>query len=175
MAKVSGPMAARSAGQVLNGGKRPRIVKARAGGWTQAKRAAFLGELAATCNVSAALRKVKMGKASVYKLRRRSAEFRSAWSEAIREAYAELEIVLLDRAINGTVKTVVRVDGRRETIREYPNGIALALMKLHSEKAEAANREHDPLHIEEVRERIMRKLAVVRKRLESGEEQDPAE
>ena len=43
----------------------------RHGGWTPARQAAFLRELAATHNVSAAARAVGMGRQSAYKLRAR--------------------------------------------------------------------------------------------------------
>lgn len=157
-------------GTRLRGGSKPQIRKAEPGGWTPAKQKAFLSELAATCNVTAALRAVNMTDSNVYRLRKRSAEFRAAWAEALREGYAKLELVLLERAIDGTVKTVVRDDGRTDTIREYPNNVALALLKMHKEGAAVADQQYDPAEIDLVRARIMKKLAIVRTRIEAGEE-----
>lgn len=155
--------------EVLTGGKAPKVRKARVV-WTKAKKAAFLAALAESCNVRLALRRVRMKRTSLYDERRRCAAFRAGWAEAIREGYARLELELLDRAMNGTVKTVVRSDGRSETVKEYPNAVALSLLRMHRDKAESAEREYDPEEIEEVRERILKKLEVVRKRRDAGEE-----
>jgi hypothetical protein len=153
----------------VGGEKIVKVRRVRKDGWTEAKKREFLAELAATCNVTLALERVGMEKSSLYRLRRRSAKFRADWAEALRVSYAKLELELLDRAMNGTVKTIVRGDGRTETIREYPNGIALALLKIHKDKVAEAEVEHDPVQIEEVRQRIMRKLAIVKQRIEDGE------
>jgi len=155
---------------VLRGTKAPKKCKPRKDEWTEAQKERFLVELAASCNVSHALRKVRKSSSSLYRLRRREAEFRAGWSQALSEGYAKLELELLDRAMNGTVKTVVRGDGRTETITEYPNNIALALLKAHKETAAEAEAEYDSAQIEEVRERIIRKLGIVRQRMEEGEE-----
>lgn len=151
----------------LAGGTKPQVRRKKSG-WTAARRNAFLAELAATCNVAASLRKVKMGETGVYKLRRQSAEFRAAWAEALREGYAKLELMLLERAMNGTVKTVTRPGGAVDKTHEYPNALALALLRMHKDGVAAAEADHDATDIEAVRERIGRKLAAVRKRLEAS-------
>lgn len=156
-------------GLVLKGGRRPQLIKGRKGGWTAAKRKAFTAELAATCNVAASLRVVGMSTSSLYRLRQRSAEFRAQWAEALREGYAKLELTLLDRAMNGTVKTVIRADGSVDKTIEYPNAIALALLRMHKDSVAEAAAEHDSVEIEDVRKRIARKLAMVRKRIEQEE------
>ncbi len=153
----------------LVGGKKPQIRKKK-GGWTPAKQRAFIDELGATCNISAALRKVRMSDSGLRALRRRSAEFRALWAEALREGYARLELVMLERMMNGTVKTVTRADGSVDKTHEYPNHIALQLLRLHKSNVAEAEAEHDPEEIEAARERILRKLAAVRKRLERDED-----
>ena len=150
----------------LIGGKKPQM-RAKKGGWTAAKRKAFLAELAATCNIAASLRKVKMSRQGLDKLRERSAEFRAGIVEAIRHAYPNLELALLDRSLNGTVKTVTRPDGSVDKTHEYPNAVALSLLRLHKATAEEAEAEHDPDEMEEVHARLMRKLAAVKKRMEA--------
>jgi hypothetical protein len=156
-------------GMALAGGKKPQV-RRKKGGWTAAKKQRFLHELAATCNISAALRKVRMSESGLGHLRRRSAAFRAQMAEVRSEAYARLELMTLERMMNGTVKTVTRADGSVDKTHEYPNHIALQLLRLHKDKVDEAEAEHDPQEIEAVRQRILRKLAVVRRRLEQGEE-----
>ncbi|MGI8705396.1 MAG: hypothetical protein ACR2JJ_06330 [Sphingomicrobium sp.] len=74
---------------------------------------------------------------------------------------------MLDRALNGTEKIVVRKDGSEERMREYPNQIAMHLLKMHRESAVEANLELDETGIEEVRERLFAKLQRLRKRIET--------
>ena len=69
-------------------------------------------------------------------MRRKShAAFRAAWIEAIAIAYRRLELVLLDRALNGTEKLVTHKDGREERMVHYSNQVALTLFKMHRETA----------------------------------------
>ena len=160
---------------VVTGGKRPQVRKGSKDGWTAAKRARFLEALAETCNIAESLRRVKMGASGLAKLRARDAAFRAGWAVAIREAVARLEVVLLERALNGTVKTVVKAGGQTETMHEYPNAIALQLLRMHRGEAgegggfAAAGAAADGGYeedMEELRKRVMRKLAGVRRRLE---------
>ena len=160
---------ARRGGVTLEGSKRPQLRKARAGSWTAAKRSAFIEELAATCNVAASLRTVGMSAVSVYKLRKRSAEFRAQWAEALREGYAKLEMMLIERAMNGTVKTVTRAGGAVDKTREYPNHVALALLRMHKDKVGEAETAYTEQDLEEVRRRIVRKVAAVNVRAEREE------
>lgn len=166
-------MAKADAGEelILSGGRKPRVRRPRRDGWTAARRRLFLDELAATCNVQAAIRAagMKPGSMSVYALRKRSAAFRAEWARALAEGYAKLELALLDRAMNGTVKTVERGNGMVDKTREYPNGLAIQLLKLHREGAAVAEVEAGSEEVEEVRRRVVRKLSALEKRL-SGEE-----
>lgn len=162
-------MKKRNRGLVLAGGAKPQLRRVRKREWTAAKRRAFIDELAATCNIQAALRVVGMSDSGLYKLRKRDARFRAEWAEALREGYAKLEMMALERAMNGTVKTVTRANGSVDKTHEYPNGLALALLKMHRQNAAAANAEYDEEDIEEVRRRIARKLAALRKRMEAEE------
>ncbi len=156
---------------ILSGGCKPRVRRPRRDGWTAERRRRFLDELAATCNVQAAIRAsgMKPGSMSVYALRKRSAAFRAEWAKALAEGYAKLELALLDRAMNGTVKTVERGNGSVDKTREYPNGLAIQLLKLHREGAAVAEVEAGAEEVEEVRQRVVRKLSALEKRL-SGKE-----
>ena len=67
------------------GGKagRLQVRKAAKGGWTPAKRAAFLEHLAATCNIAASARAVGMAPRGAHALKKRDAVFAADWAGAI--------------------------------------------------------------------------------------------
>jgi len=150
-------------------GGRPQMRTVRKGGWTEAKKTAFFVELAATCNVSAALAKVGMGAPQVYNLRQSDAAFRARWNAALSEGYARLELMLLERAMIGTVRTVRKADGRTETMTEYPNAIALQLLRMHRDTVARHEAEPEPGAVEELRDKIARKLTALAKRVEAEE------
>lgn len=77
--------------------------------------------------------------------------------------------VLLDRAMNGTVKRVPSGGGEKR-IREYPNQLAMALLKRHGETAASIDDMLSEEEADEVRERILLKLSKKRAR---DEAEDP--
>src|SRR5689334_17537058 len=103
--------------------------------WTKEKEAEFLSVLADTCNVTRAAEEAGVSQSGVYKRRKENAAFRAGWLEAISVAYQRLELVLLDRAFNGTEKLVKRRDGSEERMLEYSNQLGLTLLKMHRDTA----------------------------------------
>ncbi len=89
---------------------------------------------------------------------------RAGWLDAVGAAYQRLELVLLDRAFNGTEKLLTRRDGSEERMREYSNQLGLALLKMHRDTATGAAPESEPENIDELRERLFNKLERLRKR-----------
>jgi hypothetical protein len=85
----------------------------------------------------------------------------------VRDAYARLELMMLDRALNGVVKTKTRADGSIETMHEYPNHVAMQLLRMHRETAAEAEEVHDADRIEEVRERLVNRLGRLRRQIEA--------
>lgn len=81
--------------------------KAKRNSWTKARRAAFLAELAASCNVTRAHDAAGMGQRSAYVLRQRDPLFARAWQEALTLGYERLETALLQRALEVTGVLVV--------------------------------------------------------------------
>lgn len=148
---------------VLEGGTRPQVRVPRAGGWTVAKQKVFLSHLAATCNVTRSARAVGMHESGVYQLRARSAEFRAQWAAALDEGYAKLELMMLQRAMNGTVKKVTRAGGVIDRFREYSDATALQLLKAHKDRTRPAADlpEED---VEAARKRILKKLEAIERR-----------
>lgn len=72
--------------------------KAKPGSWTKARRAAFLAELAHSCNVTRAHESADMGHRSAYVLRQRDPVFARQWQAALELGYERLETALLRRA-----------------------------------------------------------------------------
>lgn len=150
------------------GGSKPQMRRASARSWSAAKGGAFLQVLAETLNVSEACRVTKMSSVVVYRRRKTDAAFRAAWNDAIAEGYRRLELVLLERAFNGVEKVIRRRDGSEERMREYPNELALRLLKMHRDTAMDGEAEWETPaeEVSEIRERLVRKLQRLKKRNE---------
>jgi len=95
-------------------GGRLQVRKAAKGGWTPAKRAAFLEHLAATCNIAASARAVGMAPRGAHALKARDAVFAADWAGAIEAAYETLEVRLLAYAL-GEVEGEVEAEAERES------------------------------------------------------------
>lgn len=88
-----------AAGAGGKAGGRLQVRKAAKGGWTPAKRAAFLEHLATTCNIAASARAVGMAPRGAHALKKRDAAFAADWAGAIEAAYETLEVRLLAYAL----------------------------------------------------------------------------
>lgn len=149
---------------VLVGGARPKMQKPSKREWTVSKEDAFLEALEATCNVSAAAREAGVSVSAAYRRRQASASFRVRWHQAIGHAYQRLELALIERSLVGTEKIVRRKDGSEERVMEYPNAIALTLLRMHRETAAEALAEEPPEDMDEIRERLILKIERLRTR-----------
>jgi hypothetical protein len=83
-----------------------QVRRVRRGGFDKAKRKRFLDTLAATCNVTSAVRAAGVAQSSCYRARMRDAAFAAAWEEAIATGYQRLEEALLDYALARVVGEV---------------------------------------------------------------------
>jgi hypothetical protein len=155
---------------VLVGGEKSQVRRGSDRNWSKAKEAKFLSVLAETCNVTLACEAAKVSNSAAYCRRRSDAAFRAGWLDAIGAGYQKLELVLLERALNGTEKVVIKTDGREERMREYPNAIALTLLRMHRDTAAEAETEVPVEDIAEIRERLLEKLQRLRKREEASTE-----
>ena len=164
-----GKRGAKSKELTIVGGSKPQKRKQSKRDWTKATEEEFLTALGETCNVTAAADAAGVSTSGAYKRRKKVAAFRAGWAEAIAAAYQRLELVMLDRALNGTEKIVVRKDGSEERMREYPNQIALHLLKMHRDSAVEAIAEPSDSEVEELRQRLFDKLDRLRKREEARE------
>jgi hypothetical protein len=152
---------------------RPQLRKRAARDWSKAKAERFLKVLAETCNVSEAVRQSKVPMTVAYRRRKMDAGFRADWMDSIATAYSRLELVLLDRAFNGTERIVIRKDGSEERMREYPNQLGLQLLRMHRDTMIEANSDLPADDIDEIRERLVRKLQRMKKRDEAQETGSP--
>ena len=140
--------------------------KASRRNWTKTKECEFLSVLAETCNVTEAARQAGVCLSYAYKRRASNAGFRAGWMQAIGDAYQRLELVLLDRAFNGTEKVVKRRDGSEERMLEYSNQLGLSLLKMHRNTAAEAASEMPSEDVGEMREQLVKKLLRLKKRIE---------
>ena len=105
-----------------------------------------------------------MSAPGAYKRRKRNAAFRAAWLEAIGTAYQRLELALLDRAFNGSERVIRRHDGSEDRMLEYPNQLGLSLLKMHRGTVAEAEIELAPEDLDEIRERLLKKLERLKRR-----------
>ena len=164
---------ARKSKLVLVGTSKPKMRKAAVRDWSKSKARAFLSALADTCNVSEACRVSGVPMTVVYRQRKADAAFRAGWLEAIGVAYQRLELVLLDRAFNGTEKVVKRRDGSEERMLEYSNQLGLTLLKMHRDSAVEANTELPPEEVDELRDRLVAKLGRLKSRNAEADNSGP--
>jgi hypothetical protein len=113
------------------GGSAPKARKASKRDFNKASKAEFLSVLAETCNVRRAAREAGVSVGHAYRCRKSDAAFRAGWREALAVAYQRLELVLLERASDGTQKLVKRRDGSDGKMREYSDRLGLTLLKMH--------------------------------------------
>ena len=120
----------------LDGAPSNRLVEVlppeRHDGWTQARQARFLRELAATHCVSAAARAVGMTRQSAYKLRNRlkGEPFDVAWQAAFWCQYDALAEAVIERAIHGVEVPHFHRGELIHTSRRYDERAAVALLAL---------------------------------------------
>lgn len=132
----------------------------------------FLAVLSETCNVTLAAKEAGICLSYAYKKRASDAGFRAGWASALATAYRRLELVLLERAFNGTEKVVTRRDGSEERMREYSNQLGLSLLKMHRDSAVEADTEISAENADEVRERLVKKLRRLKERNDQENEAD---
>ncbi len=150
----------------------------RAALWNQDRRTLFLAELAASANVSASARAAGMKEAQAYAERRKSASFRIAWQGALCEGYAQLELMMLERAMKALRATGGAPDPAKTRMEEYSNKLAMTLLAAHSaavrgtKSAPAKSAPHHP--VDGVKERLSSQFDLMHQRLNAGSNRDAA-
>jgi hypothetical protein len=149
---------------MLRGGAAPKRVTGRRSDWTRKMADQFVETLADTCNVTLAAAAIGRSIANVYKWRGKDAAFRASWDRALAIGYSRLELMLLERALHGIEKVVVARDGASSVMREYPDRVALTLLRMHRETAAMAEESVDGREHDEACERIIAKLSRLKER-----------
>jgi hypothetical protein len=142
----------------VEGGTRPRLRRADARTMTRAKEKAFLTALAESCNVKYAAEAAGVSTTNIYVRRAKDAKFRASWDRALAIGYAQLELMMLERALHGVEKIIVARDGSRSVMREYSDRLGLGLLRMHRDNAAIADSDHGPEEVAEAAERILARL-----------------
>ncbi len=149
---------------LLGGKKRPQVREAEGRSWTPRKERLFLTSLVETCNVKLSAKHAGVSPNCVYERRKRNASFRASWDAALSTGYAQLELMMLERALHGVEKTVIARDGTTRVMREYSDRTALALLRMHRESVAIANERVDDAEWQEAHDRIIARLERIRER-----------
>ena len=149
---------------LLEGRKRVRRIAPSRRSWTKAKERAFISALAESCNVKLAAKTAKVSASAIYVRRSRDASFRRGWDQALATGYAQLEMMMLERALYGVEKTIVLKSGETQVMREYSDRVGLALLRMHRDSAGVADESVDTEDYQEACERIMVRLERLRER-----------
>ena len=156
-------------GLLLGGRKKAQMRRPEPRSWTTKKERAFLTSLAETCNVKLSAKRAGVSINCVYQRRNKNASFRASWDRALAASYVLLEMMMLERALHGVEKKVIRANGTTTTMREYSDRTALALLRMHRESAAIANQNVDEGEWEEARDRSVARLQRIRERDEAVE------
>lgn len=148
----------------IDGGSRVRKRRQPQPAWTKAKEEKFFDRLADSCNVVMAAEHAGVRPQRAYERRARDAAFRGRWDQALSLGYAQLEMMLLQRALHGVEKVVTLRSGDSSIMREYSDRTALALLKMHRDTAQSAETEVNDVDYEEACERILDRLERIRER-----------
>ena len=131
-----------------------RPVQAKAGkpgGWTRAKREAFLVELAASCNIVRAAALVGMGQSGAYRLRKREPDFAAQWQAALEIGYERLETALARRALETVGEFPIEaLDERSEPVEKMTVDQAIRILTIHREsvrQGQARTRKAQARHV----------------------------
>ena len=151
-------------GLVTEGKTRLRTRRASPQTITEEQFETFFATLAETCNVVRSAKAAGFSSSWAYRLRQHDAAFRNGWGQAVREGYAKLELMLLERAMKGTPRPIQRRDGSERIIREYSTQLAVALLRRHAEVADSAAYEPGDDEMRDLRDKILAKLERVRER-----------
>ena len=163
-------------------GRRAQVARARIKQWTARGEKRFLAVLSATCNVKLACREVGLSVNSAYGHRHRWPDFGMAWDAAVEAGYHTLETALMANAVRTmTLDDADDFDWEPDIPMEpISPEFALALLRMNKGSAFrhwaqkrgirgwGHNRNAEMSH-EELTEDLMKKLAVLRGRIDAGE------
>jgi hypothetical protein len=149
---------------ILLGKDGPQLIRSTGKRWSDAAETIFLDHLAATCNVTAAAEACGFSARAVYARRRNDPAFAKRWQAALETGYVHIEALLMQRAVEALEgfapdPAAAAVVGQM-TVKE-----ARELLGHHRAAVHGGPRSRRqwarPRSLDEVRDSILRKLAVV--------------
>ena len=149
---------------VIDGGSSPKRRRPRKQEISAAQLDTFFETLSDSCNIVLSARAAGFSANWAYRRRQTDAQFRNRWASAVREGYAKLELVLLERALNGTEKLVRAPGGGDMIIREYSNTLAIALLRRHAETVDGIDGLEEEGASDALRAKIIEQLDRLRER-----------
>ena len=147
------------------------------GGWTKAKREAFLVELALSCNIVRAAAAAGMSQSSTYRLRKRNPDFAAQWAAALAVGYERLETALFRRALETVGELPVEaIEGESRPLEVMTIDQAIRILRFQREsvrQGQARGRRSQARHVatqEETDAALMKRIRIVeRRRLARGQ------
>jgi len=119
----------------------------------------FLETLAETSNVRESARRHGLNSTTLYRRRRKDADFQRRWSEALAEGYEELEMEMLARARFGVIKTA--------DSPAYNDQVSLRLLIAHRDTVAQQRALQTGLSVEELRDRIDEKIVLMKEHMDA--------
>ncbi len=164
-------------------GRRVQVSRARLKQWTAAEEKRFLSVLSATCNMKLACREVGLSPQSADAHRHRWPEFAARWEAALEEGYWSLQGAMLERAtVSLDPHHYDYLEDWKPSLLVEPMTVDQAFALLHMNKHSAfrtwAQRKgirgwgrnpNDEMSRDEMNESIIKKIKVLRIRMEAGE------
>jgi len=147
---------------MLRSGATPKRIRAPHNAWTPTLAGRFVEALAETCNVTNAAKVISRSVTDVYRQRAKDASFRGQWDQALAIGYSRLEMMLLERALHGVEKVVVAKDGTSSVMTEYPDRVALTLLRMHRERVATTEQPIAEQEYVEARNRILARIERIR-------------
>lgn len=121
--------------QRSSGGQGPQLRAPTRRCFTPARQAAFFERLAETSNIRAAAEHAGVCQQTIWRWRRKDAEFARRWAEALAQGYADLEMRLLAQARFGATQDMeaeaTDSGGRRVRLRRDTPGHGRLLLSHH--------------------------------------------
>ena len=132
--------------------------------WSEEAEDRFLDSLAANCNVEMACREAGVAHTTVYRQRRKRADFALKWQAALEQGYARLELGLVEAANRALSAEGLPADS---PVSPMSAETALRVLQLHRASATGQGKrsgwQAPPRRLEEVQDSILRRIESIQR------------
>lgn len=152
-----------------------QLQRQRSGGWTPDRQRKFIEALAASACVTEAAASVGLSATSAYNLRRRpdAQAFRLAWDAAIDFGMRRLVDAALARAVHGVAVPVFYKGEQVGERREYPERLAIFLMRAHDPARFGAQPAAAPRHFDAAGQALAQALGYMEEQAKGAPPAEP--